>query len=84
MFLIFACRVGFSYRKKQQDAGVSVFKDVRINHSKLFAKDRNHINGIENFWNSIVRQASEAPPRGSQNAICAAIMASQKNTFICS
>lgn len=24
---------------------------MRINHSKLFADQRNHINGIENFWN---------------------------------
>lgn len=23
----------------------------RINHSKLFADQKNHINGIENFWN---------------------------------
>jgi transposase len=30
---------------------VSDFHHVRINHSKLFAEDRNHINGIENFWN---------------------------------
>ncbi len=28
---------------------VSDFKHVRINHSKLFANGRNHINGIENF-----------------------------------
>ena len=26
------------------------FKALRINHSKLFAEGRNHINGIENFW----------------------------------
>ena len=31
--------------------GVSEFTHFRINHSELFAKDRNHINGIENFWN---------------------------------
>ena len=30
---------------------VSDFHHVRINHSQLFAEDRNHINGIENFWN---------------------------------
>ena len=30
---------------------VSDFHHVRINHSKIFAEDRNHINGIENFWN---------------------------------
>lgn len=29
---------------------VSDFKYFRINHSKEFAKDHNHINGIENFW----------------------------------
>lgn len=34
---------------------VSVFKHVRINHSELFAQDRNHINGIENFWNQSKR-----------------------------
>ena len=34
---------------------VSDFHHVRINHSKLFAKDRNHINGIENFWNQAKR-----------------------------
>ena len=28
---------------------VSDFHHVRINHSKLFAEDRNHINGVENF-----------------------------------
>jgi len=34
---------------------VSDFYHVRINHSKLFAKGRNHINGIENFWNQAKR-----------------------------
>ena len=34
---------------------VSEFKHVRINHSELFAQDRNHINGIENFWNQSKR-----------------------------
>ena len=34
---------------------VSEFKHVRINHSKLFAQNRNHINGIENFWNQAKR-----------------------------
>ena len=28
---------------------------MRINHSKLFADRRNHINGIENFWNQAKR-----------------------------
>jgi transposase len=30
---------------------VSGFRHLRINHSKLFADGKNHINGIENFWN---------------------------------
>ena len=34
---------------------VSCFKHVRINHSKLFADQKNHINGIENFWNQAKR-----------------------------
>jgi len=34
---------------------VSDFKHLRINHSKLFANKRNHINGIENFWNQAKR-----------------------------
>ena len=34
---------------------VSDFHHLRINHSKLFAEDRNHINGIENFWNQAKR-----------------------------
>ncbi len=34
---------------------VSEFKHVRINHSELFAEGRNHINGIENFWNQAKR-----------------------------
>lgn len=34
---------------------VSEFKHYRINHSKLFAKKHNHINGIENFWNQARR-----------------------------
>lgn len=34
---------------------VSDFKHFRINHSKEFAKDANHINGIENFWNQAKR-----------------------------
>ena len=35
---------------------VSEFRHVRINHSECFAERKNHINGIENFWN----QAKEA------------------------
>jgi len=34
---------------------VSEFKHLRINHSKLFANEFNHINGIENFWNQAKR-----------------------------
>ena len=34
---------------------VSEFKHYRINHSKLFASEKNHINGIENFWNQAKR-----------------------------
>ena len=34
---------------------VSDFKHFRINHSKLFADDENHINGIENFWSQAKR-----------------------------
>jgi len=34
---------------------VSDFKRFRINHSELFADHKNHINGIENFWNQAKR-----------------------------
>ena len=34
---------------------VSEFKHFRINHSELFARGFNHINGIENFWNQAKR-----------------------------
>ena len=34
---------------------VSDFKHFRINHSVLFADKKNHINGIENFWNQAKR-----------------------------
>lgn len=34
---------------------VSDFKHYRINHYKLFADQKNHINGIENFWNQAKR-----------------------------
>jgi len=34
---------------------VSAFKHCRINHSELFADRKNHINGIENFWNQAKR-----------------------------
>jgi len=34
---------------------ISCFKHYRINHSELFADRKNHINGIENFWNQAKR-----------------------------
>ena len=34
---------------------VSEFSHFRINHSTHFAEGRNHINGIENFWNQAKR-----------------------------
>lgn len=34
---------------------VSEFKHYRIHHSALFADGKNHINGIENFWNQAKR-----------------------------
>jgi len=34
---------------------VSDFHHVRVKHSYLFAEGRNHINGIENFWNQAKR-----------------------------
>ena len=43
------------YWKAYNVLDVSDFKHLRINHSKLFADKRNHINGIENFWNQAKR-----------------------------
>jgi transposase len=34
---------------------VSEFRHYRINHSVRFADSKNHINGIENFWNQAKR-----------------------------
>lgn len=34
---------------------ISGFHHRRINHSQLFADNRTHINGIENFWNQAKR-----------------------------
>ena len=34
---------------------ISEFTHYRINHSKTFVNDKNHINGIENFWNQAKR-----------------------------
>ena len=43
------------YFKSYNVLDVSEFKHYRINHSKLFARKSNHINGIENFWNQAKR-----------------------------
>ena len=37
---------------------VSEFHHLRINHSELFADHKNHINGIENFWNQAKRHCA--------------------------
>ncbi len=34
---------------------VSEFRHERISHSETFVEERNHINGIENFWNQAKR-----------------------------
>ena len=34
---------------------ITDFHHMRINHSERFADQRNHINGIENFWNQAKR-----------------------------
>ena len=34
---------------------IADFRHLRINHVKLFAAGKNHINGIENFWNQAKR-----------------------------
>lgn len=34
---------------------MSEFHHHRINHTEIFAHERNHINGIENFWNQAKR-----------------------------
>ena len=43
---------------------VSEFYHRRINHSKLFARGKNHINGIENFWNQAKRHMRKFNGRG--------------------
>jgi transposase len=43
------------YWRSYNALDVSEFKHYRINHSKLFANQHNHINGIENFWNQAKR-----------------------------
>ena len=44
---------------------LSEFRHLRINHSKLFADQRNHINGIDNFWSKAKRylRAYDGIPR---------------------
>lgn len=34
---------------------VSEFRHRRINHARSFGQGRNHINGIESFWNQAKR-----------------------------
>ena len=34
---------------------ISLFYHERVNHSLMFAKGKNHINGVENFWNQAKR-----------------------------
>ncbi|MDE0491295.1 IS1595 family transposase [Psychrobacter sp. A3] len=41
--------------KSDNALDVSEFTHYRINHSKTFVNDKNHINGIENFWNQSKR-----------------------------
>ncbi len=41
--------------KTYENLSIVGFKHKRINHSKTFAEKRNHINGIENFWNQAKR-----------------------------
>ena len=41
---------------------VSDFHHFRINHSELFADNRTHINGIENFWNQAKRHMRMVGP----------------------
>ena len=43
------------YFRSYNALDVSDFYHQRINHSKLFAHGKNHINGIENFWNQAKR-----------------------------
>ena len=43
------------YYRSYNALDVSDFHHHRINHSALFATGKNHINGIENFWNQAKR-----------------------------
>jgi transposase len=48
--------VGYTHSFEAYDSlEVSDFHHRRINHSPLFAEERNHINGIKNFWNKAKR-----------------------------
>jgi transposase len=42
-------------REKIRQSSVTYTDALRINYSRLFADQRNHINGIENFWNKAKR-----------------------------
>ncbi|GAA5000616.1 IS1595 family transposase [Acinetobacter puyangensis] len=44
-----------SYRSSYNAIDVSDFSHHRINHSEKFVEDKNHINGVENFWNQAKR-----------------------------
>ena len=49
-------RNAVSIRFKSYDVlDVAEFHPMWINHSKLFADQRDHINGIENFWTQAKR-----------------------------
>ena len=43
------------YYRSYNALDVSEFHHYRINHSTHFAEQKNHINGIENFWNQAKR-----------------------------
>ncbi len=43
------------YYKNYSAIDVSDFKHFRINHSREFTKDHNHINGVENFCSQAKR-----------------------------
>lgn len=43
------------YTDSYNTLDISDFYHERINHSAQFANGRNHINGIENFWNQAKR-----------------------------
>jgi transposase len=48
---------------------VSDFHHFRINHSKLFADNRNHIKGIKKFWNQAKRRPQSLGIPGTKFAI---------------